>query len=59
MSLNDREEELGIATEDVSCIYAKHTNDTMSSKSTRMTDGEKVADAILTLASVIRAGQIQ
>ena len=47
------------AISDVNTIYSEHTQDTIRSNATgRMNEAEKLADALLTLATVIRAGQL-
>lgn len=47
------------AISDVRTIYSAHAHDTIRSKTTgRINDTEKLADALLTLATVIRAGQL-
>ena len=47
------------AISDVRTIYSEHTQDTIRSNATgRMNEAEKLADALLTLATVIRAGQL-
>lgn len=47
------------AISDVNTIYDKHTHATWCSNGNgRMSDAEKLADALLTLATVIRAGQL-
>ena len=47
------------AINDVNTIYDKHTYATLCSNGTgRMNEAEKLADALLTLATVIRAGQL-
>ena len=57
MALNDRAEELSIAAEDVHTIFCRHSDNSLA-ESPSYRDAEKIADAILTLATVIRAGQL-
>lgn len=47
------------AINDVNTIYDKHTYATLCSNGTgRMNDAEKLADALLTLATMIRAREL-
>ena len=55
MALKD--ENLEQAANDVHSVFCSHSDNTLA-ESPRYRDAEKIVDAILTLATVIRAGQL-
>ena len=57
MGIYDREESVGDAYDDVTAILATHQRDSMAG-GVKYTGSLAIADAIYTLATVIRAGQI-
>lgn len=59
MPITDRDELLQIAAADVESIYSSHELHSMDANfTTELSDIEKMANAILTLATVIRAHTI-
>lgn len=59
MALSDRDKLLKIAAVDVENVYCHHGLHSMDANfTTELSDIEKMSDAVLTLATVIRAGQL-